>query len=87
MYGTTPVFLEYFGLRHLEELPRGDELAIALRAPGHSDAPAVDRRDRTDRAVDVPSVRDAARDSTMEESRPESVETTADAPSLAEAGV
>jgi hypothetical protein len=47
----------------------------------------VDRRDRTDRAVDVPSVRDAARDSTMEESRPESVETTADAPSLAEAGV
>lgn len=33
MYGTTPVFLEHFGLRHLEELPRADELAIALRAP------------------------------------------------------
>jgi segregation and condensation protein B len=31
MYGTTPVFLEYFALRHLEELPRADELAIALR--------------------------------------------------------
>jgi segregation and condensation protein B len=31
MYGTTPVFLEHFALRHLEELPRADELAIALR--------------------------------------------------------
>src|SRR5881275_3768681 len=34
LYGTTPIFLEHFALRHLEELPRGDELAIALRAPG-----------------------------------------------------
>jgi segregation and condensation protein B len=32
LYGTTPVFLEYFALRHLDELPRADELAIALRA-------------------------------------------------------
>jgi segregation and condensation protein B len=32
LYGTTPLFLEHFALRHLEELPRGDELAIALRA-------------------------------------------------------
>jgi segregation and condensation protein B len=31
LYGTTPVFLEQFSLRHLEELPRADELAIALR--------------------------------------------------------
>lgn len=31
LYGTTPVFLEHFALRHLDELPRGDELAIALR--------------------------------------------------------
>jgi segregation and condensation protein B len=31
LYGTTPLFLEQFGLRHLEELPRSDELAIALR--------------------------------------------------------
>ncbi len=31
-YGTTPIFLEYFALRHLEELPRSDELAVALRA-------------------------------------------------------
>ena len=32
-YGTTTAFLEHFALRHLEELPRADELAIALRAP------------------------------------------------------
>jgi len=40
LYGTTPLFLEHFALRHLEELPRADELAIALRAtavPGAHD--------------------------------------------------
>ena len=31
LYGTTPVFLEQFALRHLEELPRASELAVALR--------------------------------------------------------
>ncbi len=31
LYATTPLFLEQFALRHLEELPRADELAIALR--------------------------------------------------------
>ncbi len=35
-YGTTPIFLEYFALRHLEELPRSDELAVALRAQPRS---------------------------------------------------
>ena len=35
LYGTTPLFLEHFALRHLGELPRADELAVALRpAPG-----------------------------------------------------
>jgi segregation and condensation protein B len=91
LYGTTPVFLEYFGLRHLEELPRGDELAIALRAPDRPDAPppavapVVNREDRADRAVDVPSTRE--RSTVADESRPESAETTADALGLAEAGV
>ncbi len=32
LYGTTPGFLEQFALRHLGELPRADELAVALRA-------------------------------------------------------
>ncbi|MFN0097921.1 MAG: SMC-Scp complex subunit ScpB [Gemmatimonadaceae bacterium] len=40
LYGTTPAFLEQFGLRHLEELPRVDELAIALRRPGQGETPA-----------------------------------------------
>jgi segregation and condensation protein B len=35
LYGTTPLFLEHFALRHLDELPRADELAIALRAAPH----------------------------------------------------
>jgi segregation and condensation protein B len=33
LYGTTPTFLEHFALRHLGELPRADELAVALRQP------------------------------------------------------
>ena len=40
-YGTTGSFLEQFALRHLEELPRADELAIALRAPRHATPPGV----------------------------------------------
>ncbi len=32
LYGTTPLFLEQFALRHLEELPRADELAVMLRS-------------------------------------------------------
>ncbi|HJU66588.1 MAG TPA: SMC-Scp complex subunit ScpB [Gemmatimonadaceae bacterium] len=37
LYGTTPQFLEQFALRHLEELPRADELAIALRTESHAE--------------------------------------------------
>ena len=32
LYGTTPQSLEQFALRHLDELPRADELAVALRS-------------------------------------------------------
>ncbi len=42
LYGTTPQFLEQFALRHLEELPRADELAIALRGVGASLIGSVD---------------------------------------------
>jgi segregation and condensation protein B len=41
LYGTTPLFLEQFALRHLEELPRADELAIALRAPRQASPPGA----------------------------------------------
>ncbi len=36
LYGTTGLFLEHFALRHLDELPRADELAIALRGVARS---------------------------------------------------
>lgn len=36
LYGTTPAFLEQFALRHLGELPRADELAVALRVEERS---------------------------------------------------
>jgi len=41
LYGTTPLFLEQFALRHLEELPRVDELAIALRKTGPDGGPPL----------------------------------------------
>src|SRR2546425_13222668 len=33
LYGTTPQFLEVLGLRELDELPRLEELSVALRPP------------------------------------------------------
>jgi segregation and condensation protein B len=33
LYGTTPGFLELLGLRALSELPRVEELSVALRMP------------------------------------------------------
>lgn len=45
LYGTTGSFLEQFGLRHLEELPRVDELAIALRKPGQEEVVAAPMAD------------------------------------------
>ena len=50
LYGTTSLFLEQFALRHLEELPRVDELAIALRktgpaASGPGEAPLAESRE------------------------------------------
>jgi segregation and condensation protein B len=33
LYGSTPQFLEILGLTGLEDLPRLDELSVALRPP------------------------------------------------------
>jgi segregation and condensation protein B len=46
LYGTTPLFLELLGLRDLSDLPRADELTIALRPhepenPDHAEEAAV----------------------------------------------
>jgi len=52
LYGTTPLFLEQLALRHLEELPRADELAIALRSPRPASSPAAATREVTATAAD-----------------------------------
>ncbi len=41
LYGTTPLFLELLGLPDLQNLPRAEELQIALR-PHHPDRPEPD---------------------------------------------
>lgn len=51
LYGTTPGFLEQFALRHLGELPRADELAVALRDPN---APPPQRTSPATAAGDFP---------------------------------
>lgn len=67
-YGTTPVFLEYFGLRNLEELPAADELrrievkkpenlltvepGLATAPPEALATPATDAAPKTDAAPD-----------------------------------
>jgi len=39
LYGTTPPFLEILGLKDLEELPRLEELSVALRPPARAEEP------------------------------------------------
>ena len=48
LYGTTALFLEHFALRHLGELPRADELAVALRPLVRLDEPEEDVNDAGD---------------------------------------
>jgi segregation and condensation protein B len=64
-YGTTPLFLEQFALRHLEELPRSDELAIALRSRGGIPGAEPSAVETTSRP-DVPAAADDATTSPAE---------------------
>ena len=57
LYGTTPAFLEQFALRHLGELPRADELAVALRDPN---APAPDPLAMQEVAQETPAAQETA---------------------------
>jgi segregation and condensation protein B len=50
LYGTTSSFLEQFALRHLGELPRVDELAIALRRNDEEPLVAADVLEPDDHA-------------------------------------
>jgi segregation and condensation protein B len=38
LYGTTPQFLETLGVKDLGELPRLDELSVALRPPAPAES-------------------------------------------------
>jgi segregation and condensation protein B len=68
-YGTTPQFLQYFGLRDLESLPAADELrrlpverppGLATADPGLATAPPEQLTLPTDTASNEPSPADAA---------------------------
>jgi segregation and condensation protein B len=50
LYGTTPRFLDHFGFRSLEDLPRSDELPVILRERAPVPAPAADDGDDADAA-------------------------------------
>ncbi|HET9983520.1 MAG TPA: SMC-Scp complex subunit ScpB [Longimicrobiales bacterium] len=39
LYGTTPRFLEHFGFRSLDDLPRPEELPVVLRTPAPAEEP------------------------------------------------
>ena len=62
LYGTTTMFLEQFGLRHLAELPRVDELSIALRKDGQPPVLAADVLEAADAEAAAAVAVDAAAD-------------------------
>lgn len=76
LYGTTPAFLEQFALRHLEELPRVDELSIALRKAGADTLPAdgvadaAAPADGSTAAASPPATPEAAAGAPAEEPQP-----------------
>jgi segregation and condensation protein B len=53
LYATTPMFLEHLGLGDIADLPRTDELAVALRSP---------RQEPTDGRTDGPTAETAEPD-------------------------
>lgn len=66
LYGTTPGFLEQFALRHLGELPRADELAVALRDPNAPPPNLLAEVPATEELVGAESV-DPSSDSSLPE--------------------
>jgi segregation and condensation protein B len=77
LYGTTPGFLEHFALRHLGELPRGNELAIALRDPN---APPRELADSADARADEPEQLQLSEGVTTQETPARNESLIADAP-------
>ncbi|MGH7465900.1 MAG: SMC-Scp complex subunit ScpB, partial [Longimicrobiales bacterium] len=59
LYGTTQKFLEHFGFRSLEDLPRPDELPVVLRDRTPVTALPLDEDPASAAAADVPDAADA----------------------------
>ncbi len=66
LYGTTRMFLEQFALRHLGELPRVDELAIALRKNGEEPVMAADLVEAAGVAAEAAAAPSAAPEAVVE---------------------
>jgi segregation and condensation protein B len=66
LYGTTRMFLEQFALRHLGELPRVDELAIALRKNGEEPVMAADLVEAADVDAEAAAAPGAAPEAVVE---------------------
>ena len=86
LYGTTPEFLDYFGLRDLSELPRPEELRalVAAREPEQLEISELDAM--AEAASGLPEGRGAGApdeaDATVERSRDEGEEEDEDEPDL-----
>ena len=55
LYGTTPRFLEHFGLRHLDDMPKATELRLQAAALGTIEQKAEPRAETTPNASGVAS--------------------------------
>jgi len=89
MFGTTPVFLEYFGLRQLEDLPQADELrripvdkpeALATVDPGLATAPPAQLSLEAVESGQAAPEGQAPPDATASAETPASSEPSADSP-------
>ncbi len=86
-YGTTPLFLEYFGLRGLEDLPAADELRripVETRPAGLTAEPGLATVPPDQLALENPKAEDQTGQKPENEAEPEtSGEGKSDAPPAA----
>lgn len=73
LYGTTPKFLEHFGFRSLEDLPRPDELPVVL-----TDRPKADAQPDAQSDVEPDAQSDAASDAAPDATSAEAASSAAD---------
>lgn len=86
LYGTTSRFLEHFGFRSIDDLPRPEELPVVLRDPESAILPEVPQTDAPQDEVPDPAAAESAEDSDTltEDSDTPAVEVGPDGASRAE---